>query len=108
ELRDGELLRFRCRQGHAFTGESMMAEQTEAVEEALWTALNILQESAQMSARMAAEAQQRNRHHAATHFETMAREKMQRVDTLRRVLLNGKNEIPPNEAAPDEEQEPPA
>lgn len=83
----------------------MMAEQTETVEDALWTALNILQESAQMSQRMAIEARQRNRHHAAAHFETMAREKIQRVETLRQVLLNGKNEIPPNEAAPDEGQE---
>jgi two-component system chemotaxis response regulator CheB len=104
ELRDGELLRFRCRQGHAFTGASMMAEQAEAVEDALWTALNILQESAQMSKRMAGEAQQHNRHRAAAHFETMAREKMQRADTLRQVLLNSKNEPPTNAAAPDEEE----
>ncbi len=99
ELRDGELLRFRCRQGHAFTGEIMVAEQTEAVEEALWIALNILQESAQMSAQMAAEARQRNRQYAATHFERMAQEKMQRVEALRQVLFNSKNEAPPNEAA---------
>jgi two-component system chemotaxis response regulator CheB len=102
ELRDGELLRFRCRQGHAFTGESMIAEQSEEVEAALWTALNILQESAQMSQRMAAEARQRNRQYAAAHFEAMAREKIQRVDTIRQVLLNGKNEVPPNEAATTE------
>lgn len=108
ELRDGDLLRYRCRQGHAFTGETMMAEQTDAVEDALWTALNILQESAQMSQRMAVEARQRSRHYAAAHFEAMAQEKMQRVETLRQVLLNGKNEIPPNAAAPDEEQEPSA
>ncbi len=104
EMRDGELLRFRCRQGHAFTGESMMAEQTDAVEDALWSALNILQESAQMSARMATEAQQRSRHHAAAHFAAMAREKMGRVEVLRQVLLNGKNEVPPGAAAPDEEE----
>ncbi len=104
ELRDGDLLRFRCRQGHAFTGETMMAEQTDAVEDALWTALNILQESAQMSERMAAESRQRSRNFAAAHFDEMAREKWGRADTLRRVLLNANNEAPPNEAAPDEAQ----
>lgn len=102
ELRDGDLLRFRCRQGHAFTGETMMAGQTDAVEDALWTALNILQESAQMSERMAAESRQRNRQYAATHFEAMAREKWERADILRHVLLNSKNEAPPSVAAPDE------
>jgi two-component system chemotaxis response regulator CheB len=105
ELHDGELLRFRCRQGHAFTGETMMAEQTDAVEDSLWRALNILQESAQMSERMAAESHQRSRHYAATHFETMAREKWERADVLRRVLLNSKNEAPPNAVAPDKEQQ---
>jgi two-component system chemotaxis response regulator CheB len=103
EMRDGDLLRFRCRQGHAFTGETMMAEQTDAVEDALWTALNILQESAQMSERMAAESRQRSRHYAAAHFDTMAREKWERADVLRKVLLSGKNEAPPDAAAPDKE-----
>ncbi len=106
ELRDGDLLRFRCRQGHAFTGETMMADQAEAVEDALWTALNILQESAQMSQRMAAESHQRNRHYAAAHFEAMAREKLERVAVLRQVLLNSKNEAPPEVALPAEEQLP--
>jgi two-component system chemotaxis response regulator CheB len=104
EVRDGELLRFRCRVGHAFTAESMLDGQSEAVEEALWAALNILQESSQMSRRMADEARLRNRQYAAAHFEQMAREKMERISTLRNVLLNGKNEIPPNKAASDDQE----
>lgn len=108
EIHDGGLLRFRCRQGHAFTGESMVAEQSEAVEEALWMALNILQESAQMSERMANEARHHNRHYAAARFEAMAQEKMQRASLIRQVLLNGKSEIPPDAASPDKHQQPSA
>ena len=36
ELEDGELLRYRCREGHAFTGDSVLDGQYEAIEEALW------------------------------------------------------------------------
>lgn len=104
ELRDGELLRFRCRSGHAFTAESMIDGQSEAVEDALWVAFNILQESAQMSRRMADEAHLRNRQYAAAHFEQMFSDKMERVSVLRQVLLNGKSEIPPNEAASNDQE----
>ena len=50
---DGELLRFRCRTGHAWTGESLVAQQDNDVEEALWTALRVLEERAEMSRRLA-------------------------------------------------------
>src|SRR5437660_3614276 len=44
ELRDQDLLRFRCRVGHAFSVESVEAAQVEQLEDALWTALKTLEE----------------------------------------------------------------
>ncbi|HYL95673.1 MAG TPA: hypothetical protein VET69_07710, partial [Terriglobales bacterium] len=38
EIREGKLLRFRCRVGHAY-GESLLASKNEELESALWTAL---------------------------------------------------------------------
>lgn len=38
ELRDELLVRYRCRVGHAFSGESMLAGQAVALEDALWSA----------------------------------------------------------------------
>jgi two-component system chemotaxis response regulator CheB len=52
ELRDGDLLRFRCHVGHAFSSESLMAEQSEELENALWAALRSLEENAALSLRM--------------------------------------------------------
>jgi two-component system chemotaxis response regulator CheB len=43
ELRDGELLRFRCQVGHAFSSESMLNAQQDVVEKALWVALGAIQ-----------------------------------------------------------------
>jgi two-component system chemotaxis response regulator CheB len=39
EQQEGNLLRFRCRVGHAYSTESLVAEQREALEGALWGAV---------------------------------------------------------------------
>lgn len=72
EIRDKEVLRFRCRVGHAYTAESMLSEKSEALESALWSALNTLEEGAQMSRRLAAEARSRGHEYAAMRFEERA------------------------------------
>lgn len=89
ELRDGRLARFRCRIGHAFTAEGVLAEQSEAVEEALSMALNTLKESALMSRRLAREAQERGHVRVAARFEEKGRETSERAALIQRVLTNG-------------------
>src|SRR5262249_50641287 len=39
ELNDGDLMRFRCHIGHAFSADSLLAEQSESMEQALESAL---------------------------------------------------------------------
>jgi two-component system chemotaxis response regulator CheB len=39
ELQDGELMWFRCHVGPAFSSNSLLAEQSEAMETVLWMAL---------------------------------------------------------------------
>jgi two-component system chemotaxis response regulator CheB len=46
ELSDGDELKFECRVGHTFSLDALLAEQGEAVEAALWSAVNSLQERA--------------------------------------------------------------
>jgi two-component system, chemotaxis family, protein-glutamate methylesterase/glutaminase len=93
ELHDGDMLRFRCRVGHAFSSESVLAEQAEALEVALWTALNTLEESASLSRRLMADAQHNNREWLAKRFSEKVAEAEQRADVIRQVLL--RNEIRP-------------
>ena len=50
EIQDGQLLRFRCRVGHAYTAASMIDEKDDILENALYTALNTLEENAGMTA----------------------------------------------------------
>jgi two-component system chemotaxis response regulator CheB len=89
EIRDGELIRFRCRTGHAFTADHMLAEQAEALEAALWVALNTLEESAQMARRLAQEARGRNHDRVAARFEGRAEDAYRRARLVRAVLLTG-------------------
>ena len=44
ETKEGELARFQCFVGHAFSPESLSEEHTEALERALWTAMRKLKE----------------------------------------------------------------
>lgn len=89
EIRDGELLRFRCRVGHAYSSDTLVSDQAEALEAALWTAFNTLEESAKMARRIAAEARASNRARMAESFEERAESNARKAELLRRVLLQG-------------------
>ena len=54
DVSEGELVRYRCRVGHAYSEESMMIEQGSTVEAALWSALEALEERAEFLRQMAA------------------------------------------------------
>ena len=53
ELRDGDLVRFRCRVGHSYGTESLATETSAASEAALWAAMRALEEKAAMQRRIA-------------------------------------------------------
>lgn len=86
EVHDGELDRFRCRTGHAFSTESMFAEQSEKIDQALWVALKTLDENASLSRRMAKRAQQRGHTWLADRLNLKVQEVEQQANLLRQVL----------------------
>lgn len=92
EIRDKEVLRFRCRVGQAYTAETMLNEKSEALEGALWLALNTLEEGAQMSRRLAAESRSRGQEYAAARFEERARKTREQAGLIREALSKGASE----------------
>jgi two-component system chemotaxis response regulator CheB len=86
EVHDGNLLRFRCRVGHAYSVDSILAGQTEAVEEALWTALKTLEESASLSRRMAYDASNGGKDWLAKRFGERVQETEKHAAVIRQVL----------------------
>lgn len=56
EMKQGQLVRYRCRVGHAYTADSLKGELGESAERTLWAAMRALEEKAAMSRRLSASA----------------------------------------------------
>lgn len=89
EIEDSEYVRYRCRVGHAFSPESMLGAQDEILEEALWSAVKTLEESARLSRRLAVSERQRGNQWLVQRFEEKEKEARDRVEVIRRYLLRG-------------------
>jgi two-component system chemotaxis response regulator CheB len=87
EIEEGELTRFRCRVGHAWAAGSLVAEQAEAVEAALWTAFRALEERAALCRRITARFEKRHGRNLSARFARPAAEAKRRAEVLRQVLM---------------------
>jgi two-component system chemotaxis response regulator CheB len=87
EMEEGGLLRFRCRVGHAYTASSLTLDQSDQVEQALWTAFRALEEAAALHRRMAERARGRGHFRVALEHEAAAQNQENSARTLRDVLL---------------------
>ncbi|MBD0387171.1 MAG: chemotaxis protein CheB [Nostoc sp. C3-bin3] len=87
ELEEGNLLRFRCRTGHAYSARTLLATQSDKLEDALWIAFRALEEKASLSHRMASRMEARNQTLAAERFKQEAHSAWQRSAIIRDVLL---------------------
>lgn len=88
ELEEGKLLRFRCRVGHAFSPQTLLENQSEVLEEALWSALRGLKEREVLTHRLAQRARQQSQNHTADRFEAQAEAAKRHAEAIRRLLLN--------------------
>jgi two-component system chemotaxis response regulator CheB len=89
EIREGELVRYRCRVGHAYSVETLLSEQSTAMEAALWTALQALEERASLSRGMAGRMERRGHPGLAARYRDEEAETRDRAEVIRRVLLAG-------------------
>lgn len=87
ELREAELVRYRCRVGHSYSEAAMVDAQGNAVEAALWSALQGLEERSELlrriATRMAAQPRTQSR------FARSASEAEDRAAAIRRILHGG-------------------
>ncbi len=88
ELHDGGLVRFRCRVGHAWTANGLLAEQSDGIETALWTALRALEERAVLCRRVADRMRERGLDFSAERFLQQAVDSRQRAAVLRQILVS--------------------
>ncbi|HEU4936297.1 MAG TPA: chemotaxis protein CheB [Vicinamibacterales bacterium] len=88
ETDDRGIARFRCRIGHVYSAESMLAAQTDSVDRALWTALRSLEERAALTHRLAGRARARNHNRVARAFEERALAADGNAAVIRELLVN--------------------
>lgn len=88
EINDDKILRFRCITGHQYTVENFLVQQKEAFEAALFAALRILQERANMLERMYKEGN--NEGKTAKDLKRRAEESRKHATAIREIILNRK------------------
>jgi two-component system, chemotaxis family, protein-glutamate methylesterase/glutaminase len=77
---------FRCHVGHAFSLDSLVREQSEAVERALWAAIRALEESAALSARLST----RETGDRRERVTEKANSQRTNAELIRQIVLHGK------------------
>ena len=88
EIEDGKLVRYRCHVGHQFTTEGLDAQQTDAVEGALWSAVRVLEEHSDLRKRMALRAEEAGMGVVSGSFEESARDSERQAHTIRELLFS--------------------
>jgi two-component system, chemotaxis family, protein-glutamate methylesterase/glutaminase len=79
-------VRFRCRVGHAYSLDALLAAKSDEIEAALWTAVRALEEKAEMSRSLAARMERRHAEIAVRRHIAAAARLQGNADLLRTLL----------------------
>jgi two-component system chemotaxis response regulator CheB len=94
ELVSGDLVRYRCHVGHAYSSGSLVSAQADTLESALWSALRALEEKAELSRRMAERIGKHGIERLALRYRKAVRDAERGSDVLRQLLLDGSAAAP--------------
>lgn len=87
EYYDGDLLRFRCQVGHAYSRESLYAGQSDMLDRSLWNAFSALDERAYLAGRLAQDARALNDPMSAERFTRLKQQAETQKERVRLMLL---------------------
>jgi two-component system chemotaxis response regulator CheB len=90
QLKENGRTRYRCHTGHAYSADSLLSEVTESVEESMWSAIRVIDESAMLMRHMAEHVQESDAP-AAARFLEKARDAEHRSQLVRRAVFDHEN-----------------
>lgn len=91
QLKEGNLLRFRCHTGHAYSLNTLLAEVTESIEETLWDGIRTIEASEMLMTHTAKHLREMNEHEAADLLLQKAEDAKRRGGLVRQAVMS--NEV---------------
>lgn len=86
QIEEGGLVRYRCRVGHAWSQRGLLAQQSSALEGALWMALRSLEEKSELTRDMARRAVANGHRLSGDTFERQSAEALRAAGLLRDLI----------------------
>jgi two-component system, chemotaxis family, protein-glutamate methylesterase/glutaminase len=87
QVREGGVQRYQCHVGHQYAPENLEAGQREVVDSALWSAVRVLEEHAELKKRMAQRAAEHGMQVVSREFASGARDAHEHAERIRAVLF---------------------
>jgi two-component system chemotaxis response regulator CheB len=85
-IKEGNIVRFRCHTGHAYTADSLLAAITEKTEESLWITVREMQETVMLLNHLGDHFAENNHPHEAALYFQKANEALERSMQIRALL----------------------
>ncbi len=88
ELREGNLIRFRCHTGHAFSADSLLSAISAKIEDSLWNAIRGAEEGIMLLNHMGDHFAEVNEPRLAAMYFKKSKEEEDKIQLMRQAILN--------------------
>ncbi len=88
QVDEDKLLQFRCHVGHVYNGETLLEDQTSALEAALWTAVRTFKERHLLAHQLAEQEKRRGDAAAAARFQEQADQAARYGELIQQYVLS--------------------
>jgi two-component system chemotaxis response regulator CheB len=93
EIKNGNLTRYRCHIGHAYSEEDLLLQQTNSMHTTLWIALRIMEERKTLLEKIARQNSLKGYRKTAKEYELKAGELKQHINIMKRILTTQTGKI---------------
>jgi len=94
EIADDRVVRYQCHVGHQYAPDALESEQRATIDSALWSAVRVLEEHADLKGRLAQRAAANGLEHMSEGFAKGARDAHGQAQTIRSVLFAAASDSP--------------